>query len=1227
MKTLLIHLFTLFMIFSCTNNATLFDPATSSSNDSQDIGTTSPIVCEQSCIHKEAANYSTEVTSNEPGACDFTACMKEGFAEYEKVYEYRAYRDLYGGTVTHDISKCITKLEYGEGCSHPDASNFVITSSDNPTACYFTGCSDPNFAEYWDYLGMKSYTDNIAGSTIEADNENKCLTRIRGCNSTSPFVTNGNVGALYDDGTCSFKGCSDQKYNNYNADLIADLNAYRASFTGCIKHTGTVERDCIGRLGCTAPNASNYLEVAEIEDGSCSFSCCSTYGASNYDQNCISYVDSYLTGLGSTNPTGTINKLECGKMLGCALNHPYVSNTLTNSQEDGSCDITCCAQEGALNYNSNCQPVISDYTKSLTDAGLTPTGKFINDACQFPGPGCYFQSPYVSNYQPKTVEDGSCDIACCADPTRENYDPKCDEAMKQYDRILSNSGLTYTGVKNPSLNCGKVKGCNFENQFVKNYDSESVENGSCDIECCSDPTRVGYSKDCISAKDTYISRLRSEGKKPIGTLNINKCGPKYGCNYEGSPKPEYVKNYDPDAQENGTCVIQCCGQKGTERYDPTCQKIINSYTLTTKPGMGNINNNFSCGSKLDCNYNGFGVQNSTQGTSENGSCIIECCAQEGFENYSPSCEKSIEAYKDILSKIGLLPSVIPKTNVNCGMKKGCTLVGASNFDADAKLDDGSCSFACRKCDAGYELGTDQECIDKWNDYKSSLATQGIAFDGTFSFTTNCGMTKGCNYNDTRVTNYNSMSVEDGSCKIECCSLEGHQYYDDKCLATVDAYNSSLPAGITGTGTHNTQNNCGQKVGCTYNQYVTNPTPGATVEDGSCDIACCSDPGKENYQAGCEAAVDGYENMLGSITPTGTINENASCGKEKGCNYNNPLVDNYVEGTSENGSCKIECCSLPGYENYKASCLSAVNGYLAALIKFGLTPTAVDGKYNCGRKLGCSVPDLKDASGQPGDPNNLEDGSCIVRCCGDVEKENYSEQCSPKAISYITLLNKMNLNAINQPDQDYLCGRKLGCSFSMAGSAVQNPSYGSKEDGSCDIKCCGVMGEANYSSSCNVYISEYKKLLNKLGLAQSGELDSSFNCGGVTGCMEPLALNYDANATADPYKVCFFRACTNSNYENFANDQAIVNAFNAYGGGQLFSGPCGKLSCEDGRTSTGCGTANCEEICVCEAGTIECHGQCVTTCPAGYVQSTNSYGKPECVCAPGTYQSANGLTCE
>ncbi len=1217
MKTLLIYFLSLFILFSCSNNANLYDPATSS-DESKDIGKTSSLVCEKTCIHNEASNFSDEITSNEPGACNFSACMDESFAEYKKVMDYRAYTNLYGGKISHDAEKCITQLQYGEGCSHSGASNFVITSSDKSAACYFTGCSDPNYAEHWDYLAMKEYADNITGSTISHD-QSKCVTRIKGCNSTSAFVSNGNTESLYDDGTCAFKGCNDPKYADYSADLTSDLNAYRATFTGCLKHTGGFERECLYKKGCMIQDATNYDADAQVEDGSCVFNCCSTYNSANYNPNCEGMINTYLASLESSQltHTGSINKAhQCGKMLGCALNHQYVSNTLNNSQEDGSCDISCCAQAGALNYDSNCQGIITGYSTSLTHAGLTPTGKFIDNACTFPGPGCYFQSPYVSNYQPKTVENGSCNISCCADPTKENYDPKCKEAIDQYDRILDTAGLAHSGVKDTSFNCGKTKGCYFQNPYITNYNATTIEDGSCNIECCSDPSRVGYTKDCIPAKNNYISRLRSMGLSPNGSLNIYKCGPKKGCNYQGNPKPEYVKNFVPSAQEDGSCIIQCCGQVGTEKYDPACQQVISGYTGSTNPA--NINNNFSCGSKLDCNYNGFGVTNHAPGTSENGSCAIKCCAQEGYENYSPACQTSISSYMGILSNAGLISSVVPDSSYNCGRVKGCMFAGASNFNAAAQVDDGSCSFSCRKCDTGYEFGTDQECINSWNAYKAGLASQGIAFTGSFSFTNNCGNPKGCNYNDTRVTNYNSMSVEDGSCKIECCSLEGYQFYDDKCLSTVTAYNSYLPPGIVGAGPHNTQKNCGQKVGCTYNQYVTNKTPGATSEDGSCDIACCSDQSKENYQAGCEAAITGYENLLGSMTPSGTINENANCGKDLGCNYNNNLVQNYAPGTSENGSCQIECCSMPGYENYDATCQSAVSGYLAALNSMGLSASAVNGNFNCGRKLGCSKPGLVDASGQPGNAANLEDGSCIIRCCGDATRENYDASCSQKAISYITLLNSMNLNAQNQPDQNYICGRELGCSYSAAGSYVKNLKFGSKENGSCDIKCCGIAGKEKYNPNCNAYISNYKSHLSLLGLAPSGMLENNYECGETPGCMEPKAFNYNPNATIDPAKVCQFKVCTNSNYENY--DQSIIDAYIAYGGGQLFSAPCGNILCDPGWVGQG-------NTCVCAPGTILCHGQCVPSCPAGYVQTTGANGMPMCKCAPGTYQSPNGLTCQ
>ncbi len=1208
MKALVFSMLLIFTFASCTNqNANLFDPGAT--------GATYPInTCYAKCKHAEATDYDVSILTVDAGACSFTACMDPSFGEHSKVLEYQAYVDQFGGTVSHDVSKCITPKTYGTGCSYMGASNFVATS-ETEGACYFTACTDPDYMEHWSSLGMQAYVDSHPGSTITSDNT-LCVTKFSGCKES--LATNYEASVLFDDGSCTFAGCADNAYHNFDQAFKDLIDGYTSSLGNCRPFTGSIDKTCTGLLGCTNLHAANYDANALVDNGTCNISCCATAGHENYDSSCQSYIDAYPNVIGTYPLTGVLdNNANCGKPMGCYFNNLYVTNYNAQAKEDGSCNIRCCGDDKALNYNQACQAAINTYQQSLSTSGLTHTGTYdIYATCEYPTPGCSYQNPYVTNWMPNKVENGSCDIQCCGTQGYENYDPKCETVRDEYNNILSGLGITSSGNINTNYLCGKKLGCYYNKPgYVDNYDQNSKENGSCNIKCCATPGYANYDAQCGQVVSAYQSMLQSMGLSSTGMIDTNyNCGPVLGCNYSDSLSTGYVLNYNANAQENGSCNIQCCGTPGTQHYDPKCQQVIDGYTYS--PKIGSINNNFNCGLEYGCNYNAPGVvQNYEAGTSENGSCNIQCCSDPSYENYNPSCSSIVNGYSQLLSSLNMAPSGSLDEAYNCGRKKGCTNSYASNYDASAQLEDGSCNISCRVCPAGYQVQTDQACVTAMNSYNSLLSGMGIASTGSLVNTNDCGGVLGCAYSDTRVANYNAQAVENGSCSINCCAQPGYQNYDSNCQATIDSYSSSIASlGLTVSGAMNNNYMCGGLVGCTYASSYTTPTAGATVENGSCSINCCADSTKENYDPNCQSAINNYMNLLNGMTASGTINNAANCGIDLGCNYNNTYVSNYEAGSKENGSCDIKCCALQGYENYDANCASAISGYQGFLATMGVGQNGtIQSNYNCGAQLGCSQPQLVGSNGQPGNASYQEDGSCKIECCSDPNKSNYDANCQSKINAYNSLLAGMGITPSGTSNNNFNCGLELGCSDNRPGAYVNNFTYGAKENGSCNIQCCSQPGYQNYNANCQAYITNYQQLLASLNLTASGTLSSNYNCGSKIGCMDPLAMNYDPQAQIDSNQSCIFKACLTPGYTNYGPDQPIRDAYIAYGSpvGQLYAGPCGPKICPSGFVPVG-------NTCQCPTGQVLCHGQCLSACPSGYVEQGGT-----CVCAPGTYQNNNG----
>lgn len=139
--------------------------------------------------------------------------------------------------------------------------------------------------------------------------------------------------------------------------------------------------------GCTDMTACNYDPVANIDDGSCDYSCqgCTDMGACNYDA-----AATQDDGSCDYSCLGCTNALACNYDLGATIN-------------DGSCTFPGCIDMAACNYN--------------------PAAGCTNGSCTYGCAGC--TDPLACNYLPGAgTDDGSCDYSCygCTDMDACNYD-------------------------------------------------------------------------------------------------------------------------------------------------------------------------------------------------------------------------------------------------------------------------------------------------------------------------------------------------------------------------------------------------------------------------------------------------------------------------------------------------------------------------------------------------------------------------------------------------------------------------------------------------------------------------------------------------------------------------------------------------------------------------------------------------------------------------------------
>ena len=181
---------------------------------------------------------------------------------------------------------------------------------------------------------------------------------------------------------------------------------------------------------------------------------------------------------------------------------------------------------------------------------------------------------------------------------------------------------------------------------------------------------------------------------------------------------------------------------------------------------------------------------------------------------------------------------------------GCTDVNASNYDASATVDDGSCIFPCLDntvsitCDGG-----SFQSEVTWNLYDSNggvVATGGAPFAGDFCLPDDCYQIEML---DSWGDGWNGNTL----------TIDGAVFGTSFTSGTVA--NDQVAIGATGF--------CAV-FGCT-DPLATNYDASANTDDGSCQYSCTAAPYSENFDAGLgtwsQDATDGFDWSIGSSTPS------------------------------------------------------------------------------------------------------------------------------------------------------------------------------------------------------------------------------------------------------------------------------------------------------------------------------------------------------------------------
>jgi len=640
--------------------------------------------------------------------------------------------------------------------------------------------------------------------------------------------------------------------------------------------------------GCTDPVASNYNPNANVDDGSCEYL----------------YPDA--------NPGVNLNSTTC--LDGTPAN--IYNITIYNPGDDTL--FYYCVEIPELNYDECFDGYQTGQYWIEPGAGQTITQVTIPEGIEQITINVYESEGEVEGTFSDNIEvfpivfngPDPCPIPGCTDPNANNYNPDANEedGSCTYDELTLDLGgdiiWTPQGTcVNPFYNQSFVVNNTGEgviNNFslevvVETWDGNPVFQGTQDYNVSIDPNgsyTVSDFPDVFTGDLNYVSAtltwVNELGNIETDTQSFNLILYCWGCtdpeanNYTES---EYIfdevqthwltafPNIQPPSPEQVECTyditeLDYLGAECTVYCDENGPYY---YVTTTFQNTGNVTITDFC-----AEWNVIGGQEDIQcfnGTLEPGE-TIELVHGPIYVNGTGV----VWVYLQELNGVVLDPEIGFYENLTCNLNAeevcdyGCTDNTANNYNPDADLDDGSCTYDVLGC-------TDPEA----NNYNPNANVD----DGSCEFL-------GCT--DPIALNYDpNATIDDGSCNYiyGCTDPEADNYWPD---ATMDD-GSCIYLGCTDPNANNydpdatvDDDSCVYDVlGCT-DPEANNYNPNANIDDGSCtyDVLGCTDPNAFNYNPLATVDDGSCIYLVYGCTDMDALNYNPSASIDDGtCIYPGP----------------------------------------------------------------------------------------------------------------------------------------------------------------------------------------------------------------------------------------------------------------------------------------------------------------------------------------------------
>ncbi|MDB2368928.1 T9SS type A sorting domain-containing protein, partial [Flavobacteriales bacterium] len=242
------------------------------------------------------------------------------------------------------------------GCMNEGAVNYNPNANVN-MACIYAGCTDNSALNF-----NPNATQDDESCCYSSDDCSDDIEIITGC--TDPTAFNFNAQAIEDDGSCIpvVLGCMDFFADNYNANANTNDGCiyYGCTYPNSINYDPTANTDdgsCIDAVyGCTDEDADNYYSEANVDNGQCQYFGCTDQAACNYDASknaddgtCY-YLSLELSSIDNSCSGGSLGQIT-SNVNGGFGNLSYTWNTGETSEDlfnlsEGEYDLTVSDQNG-----------------------------------------------------------------------------------------------------------------------------------------------------------------------------------------------------------------------------------------------------------------------------------------------------------------------------------------------------------------------------------------------------------------------------------------------------------------------------------------------------------------------------------------------------------------------------------------------------------------------------------------------------------------------------------------------------------------------------------------------------------------------------------------------------------------------------------------------------------------------------------------------------------------